>query len=68
MGLDYLKGKIGVSSKKLHKLALPADSASRPLECNINISVNSMVKHVEKQKGVPFTIVCAILLIGFKKT
>ena len=24
-------------SKRLHKLALPADSASRALECNINI-------------------------------
>ena len=54
-----------LTSKRLHKLVLPADSASR---CNINISVNSMVKHVEMQKGVHFTIVCAIFLIGFKKT
>ena len=27
-----------------------------------------MVKHAEMQKGVHFTIVCAIFLIGFKKT
>ena len=27
-----------------------------------------MVKHVEMQKGVHSTIVCAIFLIGFKKT
>ena len=53
-----------LTSKRLHKLVLPADSASRG---NINISVNSMVKHVEMQKGVHFTIVCAIFLIGFKK-
>ena len=70
VGLDYLKGKTGchggcLTSKRLHKLVLPADSASR---CNINISVNFMVKHVEMQKGVHFTIVCAIFLIGFKKT
>ena len=47
---------------------MPADSASRQLGCNINISVNSMVKHVELQKGVHFTIVFAIFLLGFKKT
>ena len=27
-----------------------------------------MVKHVEMQKSVHFTIVCVIFLIGFKKT
>ena len=36
--------------------------------CNINISVNFLVKHVEMQEDVHFTIVCAILLIDFKKT
>ena len=41
---------------------------SSALRCNINILVNSMVKHVERQKGVHFTIVCAIFLTGFKKT
>ena len=44
-----------LKSKRLHKLALLADSALKALECNINISVKSMFKHVEMQKGTHFT-------------